>query len=100
MTKYRIVSEPRANLDVAAAFDWYENREPGLGKRFAEEVRATFDRIAESPFAYQEIRSGIRRAIVRRFPYVVYFVVEPGEVVVLAVLHVNRDPKEWQRRRS
>jgi len=57
-------------------------------------------RIADSPFKYQDLRSGIRRALVRRFPYAVYFAVEAGVAVVLAVLHVGRDPAEWQQRRD
>jgi plasmid stabilization system protein ParE len=48
---------------------------------------------------YQDLRSGIRRALLRRFLYAVYFAVEADVVVVLAVLHVSRDPAEWQRRR-
>jgi plasmid stabilization system protein ParE len=44
--------------------------------------------------------SGIRRALLRRFPYAVYFAVERDVVVILAVLHVSRDPAEWQRRRA
>ena len=56
-------------------------------------------RIADDPFRYQDLQSGVRRILLRRFPYAVYFAVEPEAVVVLAVLHVSRDPAEWQRRR-
>ena len=100
MTEYRLVAEPRADLDVAAAFDWYENEEAGLGQEFLAELRATYDRIADGPLAYQDLRSGIRRALLRRFPYAVYFAVEGDVAVVLTVLHVGRDPAEWQRRRG
>ena len=71
---------------------------PGL--EFLDELRATYDRIADGPLKYQLIRSGIRRALLRRFPYAVYFAVEEDILVVLAVLHASRDPAEWQRRRG
>ena len=100
MTDYRLVAEPRADLDVAATFDWYETEQAGLGREFLDELRATYDRVAAGPLAYQDLRSGIRRALVRRFPYAVYFAVEGDVIVVLAVLHVSRDPAEWQRRRG
>jgi plasmid stabilization system protein ParE len=100
VTEYRLVAEPRADLDVAATFDWYEKEQAGLGQEFLDEIRASYDRIADGPFAYQYLRSGIRRALVRRFPYAMYFAVEGDVVVVLAVLHVSRDPAEWQRRRG
>ena len=98
MTAYRLVAEPRADLEVAATFDWYENEETGLGQEFLDELRAAYDRIADGPLAYQDIRSGIRRGLLRRFPYAVYFAVVDEVVVVLAVLHIARDPAEWQRR--
>ena len=100
MTGYRLVAEPRADLDVAATFDWYENEEAGLGQEFLDEICGAYDRIAGGPLAYQALRSGIRRGLLRRFPYAVYFAVEGDVVVVLAVLHVARDPAEWQRRRG
>jgi plasmid stabilization system protein ParE len=49
-------------------------------------------------FGYQDLRSGIRRALTRRFPYAVYFSIEGETVVVVAVLSTARDPEEWQRR--
>ena len=100
MTIYRLVAEPRADLDVTAAFEWYEKEQAGLGQEFLSELRATYDRVADAPLQYQYLRSGIRRALLRRFPYAVYFAVEGDVVVVLTVLHASRDPAEWQRRRG
>ena len=100
MTDYRLVAEPRADLDVAAAFEWYEDQRLGLGAEFLEQLRATYDRIAEGPLKYQELRSGIRRALLTRFPYAVYFAVEADFIAVVAVLHAGRDPAVWQQRRG
>ena len=82
MIQYRLVAEPRVDLDVAAAFDWYETEQAGLGREFLGELRAAYDRVAEGPLKYQELRSGIRRALVRRFPYAVYFAAE-GDVIAV-----------------
>lgn len=98
MTGYRIEAEPSVDADIEAAFDWYESEEPGLGFEFVDELRHAYRRILNGPFKYQELRSGIRRAITRRFPYAIYFSVEDEVVVVVAVLHTARDPAEWQRR--
>jgi plasmid stabilization system protein ParE len=96
--QYRLEATPTVELDVEAAFEWYEREEPGLGVEFANEVRATYERILDHPLGYQDLRSGIRRALARRFPYAVYFFVEEDVIVILAVLHTARDPEEWQRR--
>ena len=95
MTEYRLVSEPQADREIEAAFQWYEKERAGLGLEFLEELRSTYDRIVEGPLKYQHLRSGIRRALPRRFPYAGYFAVEQSKIVVLAVLHASRDPAEW-----
>ena len=99
MTAYRLLSQPRADLDVEAAFEWYENERSGLGLEFLEELRATYDRIADGPLKYPVLRSGIRRALLKRFPYAVYFAIEDDVALVVAVLHASRDPARWQVRR-
>lgn len=100
MNGYRLVAEPAVDQDVEAAFHWYNNERVGLGLEFLDELRATYRRVVEGPLKYLELRSGIRRALLRRFPYAVYFAVEANIVVILAVLHAHRDPAEWQARRG
>ena len=98
MKRYAIAAEPAVDADVEAAFDWYEGEEPGLGFEFLEELRAAYNRILDHPFGYRDLRSGIRRALTRRFPYAVYFSIEGETIVIVAVLSTARDPAEWQRR--
>lgn len=98
MSRYRLEAEPAVEFDVEGAFEWYEAEEPGLGFAFLEQLRAAYGRILETPLAYQELRSGIRRALTRQFPYAVYFSIERDTILVLAVLHTARDPTEWQER--
>jgi len=98
VTDYRIEAARAVDADIEAAFAWYESEEPDLGFEFLEEVRAAYQRILEGPFKYQELGSGIRRVLTRKFPYGIYFSIEGVVVVVVAVLHTARDPAEWQRR--
>ena len=76
MTPYRLVSEPQVDIDIEAAFGWYENEQTGLGLEFLDELRGAYDRIVDGPFKYSQLRSKTRRALLKRFPYAVYFVVE------------------------
>jgi plasmid stabilization system protein ParE len=95
---YRIEAESSVEADVEAAFEWYELEQSGLGLEFLEEVRAAYNRILDGPLKYQVLRSNIRRALTKRFPYAIYFSVEGEVIVVAAVLHSARDPAEWQLR--
>lgn len=98
MKSYRVENKPIVDADVEAAFDWYEGEEFGLGYKFLDELRETYYRIQDGPLKYQVLRSGVRRALTRRFPFGVYFSIEGEVIVVLAVLHAAQDPAVWQRR--
>ena len=98
MKQYRLEATPAVELDIEAAFVWYEREEPGLGFHFLDELHAAYVKILDHPFGYQDLRAGIRRVLTRRFPCCIYFSVEADAIVVLAVLHSARDPEAWQRR--
>jgi plasmid stabilization system protein ParE len=98
MTPRLFVRKP-AKADVAAAFDWYEAHRAGLGDEFAEEVSAVYAAIEEQPLRFPIALDDIRMALVRRFPYVIYFVVLPRHTSVIAVLHGHRRPQVWRQRR-
>jgi plasmid stabilization system protein ParE len=72
--------------------------EPGLGLEFLDELRIAYERILDHPLGYQDLRSGIRRALMRRFPYAIYFSIEIETIIIVAVIGTARDPAEWQRR--
>ena len=90
MTHYRLEANSAVELDVEAAFEWYEAEQTSLGILFLEVLRSTYQRILDNPLAFQEIRSGIRRALTRRFPYAIYLVIESQTILVIAVLHTAR----------
>lgn len=98
MNRYDLLSDVASDADLEAAFEWYESEQPGLGFEFLDEVRAVYDRILDGPFKYQELRSGIRRALTRRFPYAIFFSIENDFIVIVAILDTARDPAEWQSR--
>jgi plasmid stabilization system protein ParE len=87
-----------ASADVEAALGWYENQRRGLGREFVAAVGAAVTRIEESPLAFPVVRRDIRRAVLQRFPYALYFRVIGDAVVVIACLHGKRHPRTWQSR--
>jgi plasmid stabilization system protein ParE len=94
----QVILRPEAQDDVAAARDWYEQQRAGLGEEFVEVVDDLLARLAATPEMHQIVLRDVRRAKLRRFPYVVYYRVLPDRVEVLAVLHGRRNPGVWQSR--
>ena len=97
--KRALVIRPEAAAEIQEAFDWYEAQSKGLGTAFRDSLDAAFDRILDNPNQYATVHRTIRRALVRRFPYGVFYLVEAKRIVVLAVFHGGRDPKQWRTRR-
>jgi plasmid stabilization system protein ParE len=95
-----VVFRSSAVADIEEAYVWYESHRRGLGLQFMAELRKIEASIAERPEMFDVIRGQVRRAILRRFPYGVFFVVRPEFISVVAVLHHARDPRNWRRRAS
>ena len=87
-----------AERDLEEAEDWYNRQRPGLGAEFREFVSDLFERLSETPKLYPRVNGEVRRAVLRRFPYLVYFVIDDSKVVVLACLDSRRDPRIHRER--
>lgn len=88
-----------ARADLQEAFKWYEGRRTGLGYEFTRAVRHALDAIEMNPEQYPFAVDDIRKAPLRRFPYVVYYVTLDDGISAIAVMHSRRHPRRWQERR-
>jgi toxin ParE1/3/4 len=95
---YALPVRPEARADIAGSQKWYEDRASGFGDEFVEAVDEVLSSITKHPLAFPVVRNIIRRALTKRFPYGVFFLLAEETVVVLAVLHPSRDPELWSRR--
>lgn len=94
----RLVVQRQSDLDIQAAALWYEDQRPGLGVRFLGELDEVFRRIGTNPKQFPQLEAEVRRTLLRHFPYAVYFVEGSADVVILAVLHLHREPDMWKSR--
>jgi plasmid stabilization system protein ParE len=88
-----------ARADIAEAFRWYEARSAGLGHEFLRAVRVAFAAIERAPEQFPIAVDDIRKFGLRRFPYIVYYVVLSRGISIIAVMHGRRHPRRWQSRR-
>ena len=98
MMKQKLIIRPEAESDLQEAYTWYEDQSKGLGADFILCVDAALSLIQRSPELYVQVHKNIRRALTRRFPYGIFYIAEVDKIIVLAVLHVKRNPKHWQKR--
>jgi len=85
-----------ARQEIIDGCDWYENQQRGLGLRFKNEIRTTIDRILLYPNINTEIAKGIRRSLVKSFPYMVIYSTQVDLLEIIAVAHQHRRPGYWE----
>jgi plasmid stabilization system protein ParE len=89
---WRLLIRPEAEFDLAASYRWYEDKDAGLGEEFLRAVEASLHGIQKDPKTHQKIHKEIRRALTKRFPYGIFYLIDNDSVSVLGVLHARRDP--------
>jgi plasmid stabilization system protein ParE len=97
MKAKKVISE-YAKIDISDASKWYEKQQKGLGKRFLNEIRETFNRISENPTIFQVRYDNNRICFTNIFPYGIHYeyIHDRNEIYIKAVFHTARNPQIWK----
>ena len=93
-----VVLRRRFEQDLAGGYDWYESQRVGLGEELLAAIEGVVAGIERYGEIFAAVHGDVRRAFVPRFPFAIFYVVEPTRIVVLRMLHTSRDPTLWPRR--
>lgn len=89
---------PEAEAEIREACQYYEDKAEGLGMEFARAVEACLASIERYPGMYATVYKQVRRGVLRRFPYSLFYVVEADRIVIIACFHASRNPRDWRKR--
>jgi len=95
---YQLKLKPEVYTDIKVAYDWYESQRVGLGEDFLLTLEESYSKITRTPKVYQLIYKIVRRKLLRRFPYGVFFVLKNDEIIVIAIMHTRTNPSDWNER--
>jgi len=98
MKNYELIINCFAEDDLISSVKWYDEQREGLGIEFLSEVKRTIKRIEQNPEQFPKYKPQIRKAIVDRFPFTIFFYIEDEVVNVFAIYHFSRNPKVIDRR--
>ena len=92
-----------AAQEAAEAVRWYERERPGLGAEFETAIDLALDLLEVDPVPFvpaagEAGKRGVRRLILRRFPFDLIFLQSPTHVRIVAFAHHSRRPGYWRRR--
>ena len=95
---YKIKISKEAEFDLDEAYEWYKAQVNELGSEFIRVVDRNLALVQQNPLAYPTVFRNVRRKLLPRFPYGLFYIVENDIIFVLACFHVKRNPQQWQRR--
>ncbi|MBU3935830.1 type II toxin-antitoxin system RelE/ParE family toxin, partial [Patescibacteria group bacterium] len=87
-----------AKSELTEAISYYNAQSEGLGYEFAAEVKRTLERIVQYPDAWSKLSNRTRRCRANRFPYGVIYQNRKGTLLIVAVMHLSREPETWKSR--
>jgi toxin ParE1/3/4 len=93
-----VTVRPAAEVDIQETHNYLEEVRPGIGGEFLTRLQEVFERIESNPEEFAPIWHDVRAVRVRKFQYVVYFVLFSDRVEILAVMHGSRRASRWQSR--
>jgi len=89
---------PPARAELTDAISYYNTQSEGLGYEFAAEIKRTLGRIAQYPDAWFKLSKRTRRCRTNRFPYGVIYQIREDTLLIVAIMHLSREPESWKSR--
>lgn len=97
--RYALEIHPKAENETVDAYNWYEDQYNGLGEMFLSDLESVYKKIELNPDFFSKAGKGFRQAVLKQFPYVVVYEIKRTRVVVYAVFHTSRNPKQKFKRK-
>jgi plasmid stabilization system protein ParE len=93
-----LIFHPDVRDEIDEAYRWHEQLRVPRGDEFLAAIEEVYRRLEQMPLMHQVIWQDVRRALLRKFSYGVFYCVHDDHVFVIAVQHTSRDPALWQGR--
>jgi plasmid stabilization system protein ParE len=94
----QVIQHPDATAELTEAAQVYESKVPTLGAQYLDAVDQAVAVIVAAPERWRIIEDDIRRYLMPRFPYAIYYRVLPDQLRILAFKHHSRHPDYWRSR--
>jgi plasmid stabilization system protein ParE len=92
-----VIYRAAAERELRDAYKWYEERQAGLGAEFMRCVDSCTQLICRHPGMFPLTHRDIRQAVIRRFPFSIFYFIDAERIIVISVFHASRQPLKWDR---
>lgn len=87
---FEIIIKPVVFLDLDEALLWYESEQDGLSLRFYKSFENAVNRIKRNPHAFLDVTPGVKRILLKKFPFKVFYTISDNNIFILGILHAKR----------
>ncbi len=95
---HRYIFHPEALLEYEEGIEYYKKISIELARSFIQSVEEGIEKIRGNPEAWQMVEEGVRRHLLKRFPFGIYYTIEGNYITIFAILHMSRKPGYWKKR--
>lgn len=95
---FKIVLKPIVLIDLDEAISWYEAEQNGLGEQFFNSFVKAKDKIKKNPHRYPNIIPKVKRVLLKKFPYKLFYTYTENTVIILGVTHAKRSNAYLRKR--
>ena len=92
---FKLIVQPNADTDISKAIEYYNAQRYGLGKEFFEELIEKVKQIHKYPNSVSIRYNRTHVASLKKFPYLIFYILIDNTIIVLAVVNSFRDSKSW-----
>lgn len=89
---------PEALEEYLGAVSYYSGMSPRLAESFIKAVESGIESVLRFPEAWQIVEEDVRRHLINRFPFGIYYCIEGDRILIYAVMHMSRQPNYWKSR--
>ena len=96
--QYKIVLSDEAEKDFDSSYEYYACDNKIVADNFFKQLNNSLETISQNPLGFQKTYKNVRRYVMRKFPFVIYYQISNIEIRVIAIFHTSRNPKIWKKR--
>ncbi len=90
--RFLVIIQEDVYKELNEVFSYYEERQTDLGVKFLDDWEQAMDRLEERPFIYQVQKKQFRTIKLDRFPFLIVYKVEEGEIIIYKLIHCKKNP--------
>jgi len=87
-----------AELEYVETINYYLGTDSRIAESFISEIEFGINAIQRNPLAWRTMEGNVRRYLVHRFPFGIYYTLEDDFITIWAVMHLSREPDYWKSR--